>query len=485
MSVATAALVLVVPVVVGVAIGGIAAGIVGTVAGFVAFDVLFVPPYYTLSVGPTQDWVALGVYVVVTVVVAQVVARLDLARTEAQRRAEEVRRLFDLSELLVREAPGSEVLDTIVTSARQAFDLDGAALLLPAGLGLELVASDGVPLSTDELQQLSAQAGMPVSLGAARTEHGGVQAVVLVASGQAIGLLALRGLGGSREERELLQAFANHLALALERSRLRDQAVRAQLLEQIDQLRRSLVGAVSHDLRTPLATIKVSTSTLLDPHAAVSTEDAAELIGLIDLQADRLNRLVSNLLDMTRIQSGVLELRTQPISVPELVDEALSVLGQSEDVSRVHWEPNGALPLVEVDHVLICQVLANLIDNATRYAPGETPVTVSATHDSGRSVQVAVTDRGPGVPPDEQATIFQMFNQRQAGGRGGLGLAIAKAFVEAHGEHIWVDGENGQGARFVFTLPASTAPDAGRARSDDAAQRPPTPPARARRGTGR
>jgi two-component system sensor histidine kinase KdpD len=455
LSVATTALVLVVPVVVAVTIGGFAAGITATATGFLVYDFVFIPPYYTLSVGAAENWVALGVYVVVMVVVARVVARLNEARAEAQLRAVEVRRLFDLSELLVRETSAPALLDTIVTSVRQAFDLDGAALLLPADGELELVASAGVPLSDAELHLLSANAGVPVQLGTTVVERGRIQAVVLTASGQAIGLLALRGLSGAQKDRELLGAFANHLALALERSQLREQAVRAELLEEVDRLRRSLVGAVSHDLRTPLATIKVSASTLLNPESSISSDDVRELAGLIDVQADRLNRLVTNLLDMTRIQSGTLELRRQPTPVSDLVDEAMSVLGRSADLARVKWQASGDLPLVDVDHVLICQVLANLIDNATRYAPEETLVTVSATFSPGGPVEVAVTDRGPGVAPDERATIVQMFNRRQAGGRGGLGLAIAKAFVEAHGERIWVDGSSRDGARFVFSLPVS------------------------------
>ena len=460
LSVATTALVLVIPVVVGVAVGGFVAGIAATVTGFLLYDLVFIRPYYTFSVGTAENWVALAVYVVVMILVARVVARLNAARSEAQLRADEVRRLFDLSELLVRDSSTPDLLDTIVTAVRQAFDLDGAALLLPAD-GLQLVASAGVPLSETELHQLSAHGRLPVSLGAAEVAPGGIQAVVLMASGQAIGLLALRGLRLARSDREPLRAFTNHLALALERSQLREQAVHAQLLEEVDRLRRSLVGAVSHDLRTPLATIKVSASTLLDPEAAVSVDEARELAGLIDGQVDRLDRLVSNLLDMTRIQSGILELRRQLTSVTDLVDEALSVLGHSADLSRVTWKADGDLPLVDVDHVLICQVLANLIDNATRYAPGDGPVTVSATWSTEDAVQVAVTDDGPGVAPDERTTIFEMFNRREAGGRGGLGLAIAKAFVEAHGERIWVDGTTGTGARFVFTLPVSARTEAG------------------------
>jgi K+-sensing histidine kinase KdpD len=369
--VATTALVLVVPVVVAVTIGGFAAGITATATGFLVYDFVFIPPYYTLSVGAAENWVALAVYVVVMIVVARVVARLNEARAEAQLRAAEVRRLFDLSELLVRETSAPALLDTIVTSVRQAFDLDGAALLLPADAELELVASAGVPLSGAELHLLSANAGVPVQLGTTVVERGRIQAVVLTASGQAIGLLALRGLSGAQKDRELLGAFANHLALALERSQLREQAVRAELLEEVDRLRRSLVGAVSHDLRTPLATIKVSASTLLNPESSLSSDDVRELAGLIDVQADRLNRLVTNLLDMTRLQSGTLELRRQATPVSDLVDEAMSVLGRSSDLARVKWQANGDLPLVDVDHVLICQVLANLIDNATRYAPDD------------------------------------------------------------------------------------------------------------------
>jgi two-component system sensor histidine kinase KdpD len=455
LNVATAALILVVPVVVAVAIGGVVAGIVATVAGFFVYDFVFIPPYYRLAVGAAQNWVALVVYVVVTIVLAQVVARMNEARREARLRATEVRRLFDLSELLVRESSMPDLLDTIVATVHEAFDLDSAALLLPVNERLELVASSGVPLSEHDLYQLSANRVEPISLEADVTRRGGVQAVALVASGRGIGLLALRGLEGSGKDRELLRAFANHLALALERTQLGEQAVRTQLLEEVDRLRRSLVGAVSHDLRTPLATIKVAASTLLDPD--VPTTDVQKLAGLIDGQADRLERLVSNVLDMTRIQSGALELRRQHVSVADLFDEALLTLGSLAELERVQWRAPIDLPLVDVDHVLICQVLANLIDNATRYAPGDTPVTVSARRRQDGCVEVAVADSGPGVPADERASVFQMFNRREAGGRGGLGLAIAQAFIAAHGERIWVDTTNGVGARFVFTLPSVDA----------------------------
>lgn len=455
LSVATTALVLVVPVVAGVALGGFVAGIVAIALGFLVYDFVFIPPYYTLSVGQAQNWAALGVYAVVMVVVAQVVARLNAARTEAQLRAVELRRLLDLSELLVRESSLPELLETIVTTSASAFDLAGASLLLPVGGRLELVASAGVPLSAQELRRLSISSGVPISMESAIVGQGAIQAVALSASGQAIGLLALRGLPVTRGGNELLRTFANHLALTLERAQLQEQAVRTHLLEEVDHVRRSLVGAVSHDLRTPLATIKVAASTLIDPEADVDVAGSRELLGLIDLQVDRLDRLVSNLLDMTRIQSGALELRLRPTSMSDLVDEALSVLGPSNAAERVRWRAPTDLPLVDVDHVLICQVLANLIDNATRYSFAGTPVTVTATRRTDGLVEVAVADRGPGVDPDERDSIFEMFNRREAGGRGGLGLAIARAFLDAHGQRIWMEDGKRSGARFTFTLPTA------------------------------
>ena len=455
LSVATTALVLVVPVVVGVSIGGFVAGILATLAGFLTYDFIFIPPYYTLSVGQTQNWAALVVYVIVMTVVAQVVSRLDSARAEAKRRAGELRRLFDISELLVKESPEPELVETIVKTVKQAFNLSGAALLLPTGHALELVASAGDRLQENELARLTSEVQQPVTLGSYGEPGQDFQVIALSPSGDPIGLLVLRGHLATRGDQDLLRAFTNHLALALERNQMRNKAMRAQLLEETDKLRRSLVGAVSHDLRSPLATIKVSTSTLLDPDSPVGSSEAQELIRLIDMQADRLDRLVTNLLDMTRIQSGSLELRRRPIMVDDLICEALAVVCPPTEKHSVLFQPTPGIPLVDVDSVLICQVLINLIDNAIRYsAPGD-PIVVSAQVFSDELLVVSVQDCGPGIPADEREGIFQMFNRRESGGRGGLGLAIAKSFVVAHGQRIWVDSSPNGGSCFTFTLPIS------------------------------
>jgi len=239
---ATPALVLVVPVVAGVTVGGPRAGLVATATCFLVYDFVFLPPYYTLYVDRADNWVALGVYAVVMALVSRVVSAANLAKTESEQRAAEIRRLFDLSELLVRELPAPQLLDTIVNSVKSGFNLDGVALLLPAAGGrLELAASAGAPLSEADAQRLSASAGPPVHLGPVTAERGNFQAVALVATGQAIGLLAVRGSGGSKAEQELLRAFANHLALALERAGLREEAVRGVVLGNVASVK---VGVV-------------------------------------------------------------------------------------------------------------------------------------------------------------------------------------------------------------------------------------------------
>jgi K+-sensing histidine kinase KdpD len=456
LSIATSGLVLVVPVVTGVVVGGFAAGVFAVVAGFLVYDLVFIPPYFTLSVGAGQNWVALVVYVAVMLLVASVVARLEATRTEAHQHEEAIRRLFELTDLLIEDRPLSEVLELIVSTVHDAFALRSVALLLPGETRLEVVASAGTPLSDTELCRVAPEPGVPASLGGSITSRGAeAHTVALTATGRPIGLLHIWGADLSRHDQDLLHTFANHMALALERAQLREQALRTGLLEEVDRLQRALVGAVSHDLRTPLATIKASASTLRSAEAAVAGPEREELLELIDNQTDRLDRLVSNLLDLSRVQAGALELRNQPIAVSDLVTEALSALGPGDPVSDITTDIEDGLPLVDVDHLLIGQVLANLLDNAARYAPPGTAITIGARRRDDGRVEVSVQDAGPGVPRAERTNVFGMFNRSGASGGTGVGLSIAKAFVEAHGETIWVEDVPGGGARFCFTMPAA------------------------------
>ena len=283
-------------------------------------------------------------------------------------------------------------------------------------------------------------------------------AVALVASNRPVGLLVLQEVQFARQDRALLGTFANQAALAVERAQLQDQALRTRLLEEIDRWRGAMMGAVSHDLRTPLASIKTAVSSLRQDNAGLSEVDEADLLELIEQQSDRLARLVTNLLDMTRVESGALAVRPTLIPFDELVAEALAAVDSLVPASRVCLEPSTDLPLLDIDHVLIGQVLANLLENAARLSPPERPIRIGARavgEPAKPLVEISVADEGPGIAPGERERVFEMFSQNSGGGRAGLGLAIAKAFVEAHGGSIWIDPTTTRGARVVFTVPAA------------------------------
>jgi len=460
-SIATPALVFVVPVILGVVVGGIIPGAVGAVAGFLCYDIFFIPPYGTLTVQAPQNWLALVVYVIVVIVVAQVVANLQSAREEAQRRTRDAERLFELSQALIGDRPLPQLLSLIAVTVQHAFTPRWTALVLPSegsagGVGtpeLSVAASAGEELTADDLASLTTSGGETRSLGLTGVEAPRRVAVALVASNRPVGMLVLQHVQFARHDRALLATFANQAALAVERGQLREQALRTQLLEEVDRWRGALMGAVSHDLRTPLAAVKTAVSSLRQSDTALGPDDRAELLELIELQSDRLARLVTNLLDMTRIESGALELRPTIIAFDEIVGEALASLGGLVPTGRVDVEAPGDLPLLHIDHVLIGQVVANLLENAARLSSPECTIRVSARQADTTFVEIAVVDDGPGIRSEDRERVFEMFSQNSGGGRAGLGLAIAKAFVEAHGGTIWIDPRVTLGARVVFTVP--------------------------------
>ena len=459
LSIATVGLIMVIPVVVAVVSGGYTTGVCGVLAGFVAWDLVFIPPYYTLDVGAAQNWVALAVYAVVMLLVAQVVSRLQAARAEAQNRATEAQRIFELSQLLVADRSLPELLDSIVSAVRAVFDIAGAALLLPEDGRLEVAASAGEPPEIADLDWIATPPSRPVAVGTVGGPTAGVRTVALVAAGRPVGVLALKGARLRRSELARLQTFANHAALAVERAQLQAQALRTRVLEEVETLRRALLGAVSHDLRTPLAAMKVASSTLLqDPTGTAGDQsDRAELLELLDGEIDRLTRLVTGLLDLSRYQAGALRLALSECSVLDLVADAVAGMRPSLGDREVAVAVADDLPAVAADPVLVGQVIVNLIDNAHRHAPPGTPITVEAGA-AGDHVRVSVVDRGPGVADADRRAIFDGFVGSNRGGRAGMGLWICRAFVEAHGGTIWLEEPTGGGARFTFTLGLASEP---------------------------
>lgn len=453
MSVATAALVLVVPVVAGVVVGGFPVGVVGVAVGFLVYDFVFIPPYYTLTVGAAQNWVALVVYAAVVLLVTRVVSNLRSARAEALRRGNDFRQLSQISQLLIGERPLSVLLEAVTSALMRLLDFQSVALLLSRDDSLEVVAEAGIELSEEEVQAILPKSGSTASTYWSKNFEGqGLVAISLATASGPVGLMVVKGGYPDQHERELLTTFANSAALAIAQAQLRERAVQAGLLEERDRWRRGLLGSVSHDLRTPLASIKTAVSSLRDREIVLPPSQGEELLETIEAQADHLSRLVSNLLDMTRIESGVLRPQRSLTTVEELVEEAISVLSRSQQRYLVVEEIPPDLPLVEVDHLLLTQALVNLLENGCNYTKTGSEVLVRATADSA-AVTICIIDSGPGVPIQLRESVFEMFEKGPTSRGAGLGLAIARSYIELNGGSIGVRDAKEGGAEFYVRLP--------------------------------
>lgn len=453
-SFATTALVLVIPVIWGVAIGGFTVGLIGIILGFLIYDYVFIPPYYTLTVGATQNWIALGVYVIVVLIVSRLVSNLKNARSYALERERNARQLFELSKSLLGDKKLPLLLETVVDSIQKTFGFQSVALLLQGVNKLEIVASSGTPLNKEDVQSLVPDYGAPATLRKfADVGNNSLIALALSAGGRPIGLLAILGDAPSvQADIQLLATFANNAAMAIEQAQLREQVLKTELLEETDKWRRAILGSVSHDLRTPLASIKAAASSLHEPNIAIDPLLTTELVETILTQTDRLTRLVVNLLDMTRIEAGVLKPNLTIIDIKELINEGITALSGSVPREVIDLKIGEGEHFVVADHILVAQVIANLLENAYRYIPHGDHIDIDVcTRDS--LLYISISDSGPGIPTGQKKQIFEMFQQDSNGGRAGLGLAIAKAFLDAHNSQIEVTDSTKGGAQFTFSLP--------------------------------
>jgi two-component system sensor histidine kinase KdpD len=409
---------------VGVAlVGGLWPAIVAAVAGFLLVNWFFTPPLHTLTVAELENAFALLVFVAVAVAVATVV---DLAARRSSQAARARSEATTLSMLATSVLRGEDALPELLERVRETFGLVSVALLERAGDGWSRVASAGAepcdrPGDADVRVQVSD---------------------VLI--------LALRGRVLPAADQRVLAAFAYQAAAALDRQRLAEQARQARRLAEGNKIRTALLAAVSHDLRTPLASIKASVSSLRADDVQWDPADEAELLATIEESADRLDRLVANLLDMSRLQTGVVNPLTRPVSIDEVLQPSLA----NVPGDRVKIEVPDNLPPVVADPGLLERSLANVVENAVRHGGAE-PVRISA-RSVGGAVELRVTDRGPGVPDSAKSRMFEPFQRlgdRPRGDGVGLGLAVARGFAEAVGGDLHAEDTPGGGLTMIFTLP--------------------------------
>jgi two-component system sensor histidine kinase KdpD len=392
---------------------GLAFAIGVSLASMLLFNFLFLTPVHSFTLSDSRTWLALAVYVVTSAVVSELAAR-------SRRRAIESELLAEIARSLLERRSVSGELDRIAAGAASALGAGEARI---------------------ELGEPSADV---------REDAG---ATPLMAGARRVGTIALRRPRrlSRRASSPLLPALASLLAVAIDQERLAREVLEAEALRRSDALKTALLRTVSHDLRSPLMTILTSASALSRPELALAADDRDELLAGILSEAQRLDRLVSNLLDLSRLQAGVATPAPEVWAADSLVVQALSSLGESAD--RVDVTLSDVSPVVRVDANQIERVLANLIENAIKYSPDHAAhVVVSAT---AREALVRVVDHGPGIAPEEIQRVFAPFQRGTVGdvGGAGLGLAIARGFAEANGGRVWAESLAGQGATFVLALP--------------------------------
>jgi two-component system sensor histidine kinase KdpD len=338
---------------------------------------------------------------------------------------------------------------------------DPRGQLTPRAGGAEAFATDS---SEQGVARWVYEHRQPAGLGTGTLPGANALWVPLIAPRGPLGALGVRSPDrhafDAPEQLHQLETFANQMALAIGRAHLADEAEESRVRVEGERLRNSLLSSVSHDLRTPLTTITGAVSTVLDDASQLDESSRRELLESVREEAEALNRLVQNLLEMTRLQSGAMELKKEWHALDDIIGAALRRLRKRLGSRPVTTRVPPDLPSVLIDDVLIEQVLVNLLDNAVKYTPPGSPITIMATA-SDRTVTVEVADRGPGLRPGEEKRVFEKFYRAQAGtGRGaGLGLSICQGIVEAHGGRIWAQNVPEGGVAFLFTLPmADTAP---------------------------
>jgi two-component system sensor histidine kinase KdpD len=436
-SLATALSTYLVLVVVVAATGGVALAVVAAFAGFLLSNYYFAPPIHTFTIADARDITALVMFLVtagaVSVLVdlsARRMAAAIQARSDAHMLARVAGRLV---------APEGNPLPALLEELVVAFRLDGAAILVSPTDG---TAPDAADFARDA-------GGVVASAGQPQTHDPGAGAMVLPLTDREV--LTLSGPTLTAEDREILSAFAAQLATVLESNRLHAEAAEADTLARANQLRSALLDAVSHDLRTPLASIKAASSSLLSDQLTFGPDESRVLLRTIDEEADRLNSLVENLLDMGRIQTGSVDVLDTGADMHDVIDAAIESLGPRGRSIAVEVAPD--LPRIQTDPVLLERAVANLIDNALIHAGG-VGLRVEAGAVAGR-VDIRVIDRGPGIRREDRDLVFRPFQRlgdsdNNAGV--GLGLAVARGFVEAVGGDLDVEDTPGGGTTMVVRL---------------------------------
>jgi two-component system sensor histidine kinase KdpD len=442
-----------------------------SVLSIAIFDFAFVPPYYTFSVHDTSYVLTFGVMLVVALVMSGLVAQVREQGADARDRESLAAARYALSKDLADARSRSDVINVTESHLRRL--VAGTPIIVlqsedpssPGTLPLPAVEPFGsleVRVAAEWAFERLESAGH----GTAHCAEADALVVPLRTPTRAMGIVALvpgePGRVPSASERGMVEALAALAAEALERTTMAEQHRLARTEVEAERLRTSLLSSLSHDLRTPLGSIEGAASSLFEDQGSLPPEVRRDLAESILEASQRMSRLVVNLLDMIRVETGALAVTKAWQPLEEVVGVVLIRMEDRLKSHPVDVRLPDDLPLVPVDELLLEQVFTNLLENAARHTPPGTPITIRAWPENG-AVVVEVADRGPGIPPGETENIFRKFYRAAAvtpapGGSTGLGLTICRGIIAVHGGRIWVESRSGGGAAFRFTLPLDGPP---------------------------
>jgi two-component system sensor histidine kinase KdpD len=456
---------------VGVALTtGVGPAVLAAALGFLAVNFFFVPPYLSFNVDASAHAVSLAVYLGSALLIGALTARVRERTEAAERERQRAQQLSAMTAAFVGGSTLDDLLASVVERVATVFGADRCRILAPGAARGSLTVTaafpaDAPPPDAPAIEQAKLALGQraPTNPRPGRGEPHRVSLPITTAA-RAGGVLQAERFGDDGfgpDDEALLAAFAGQAGLALERARLSEEAGRAASLAETDRLKTALLAAVSHDLRTPLASIKAAATSLLDDSVAWDGAARRDFLEAIDEETDRLSLMVGNLLDLSRIEGGALRPERAWYDAAELVADVAARFEPRMAGRPFSTRVEPDLPPLFLDYVEIAQVLANLLENALRYTPVGSPIALAVAR-VGKTVVLSLRDGGPGIPPEVQSRLFDTFyrvdGQRATGGSG-LGLAICKGLVEAHGGRIWVESAPGAGAAFRFALPIDPPAD--------------------------
>lgn len=416
-----------------------------SVAAVLCLNYFFLPPVGTFTIADSPNWVALFAFLATAIIASQLSARAKQRAQEALDRQGELEKLYALSRAILLTDASQAAGKQIALQIAQIFEFAGVALYDHNTGEIHSAGPEGPVAIEDRLRQAALQGTLL---------HNGSSAVVapVILGGQAIGSLAVYGRFLSDTA---LQSVANLVAIGLEKVRGQEAANRAEAARQSDELKSTLLDALAHEFKTPLTSIKAASTALLC-NPAPKAEVQRELLTIVDEEADRLGRLVTEAIQMARIEAGKVYVNRKPHSVCDLISTVLREMKSALDGRTVDVRISPDLPPIAADLELMDLALRQLIDNGAKYSPGMSPLQITAEQAGDRMI-LSVADGGQGIPEREQGRIFEKFyrgpRSRQQVTGSGMGLAIARQIVEAHDGEIWVKSGPGQGSRFFISVP--------------------------------